>query len=153
MSEHKPITDAELAEWEYGDEYEYDFHEANIDVVPRLIAEVRRLREENAEMLSAASEGKRALGHALSTVEIDALLEADKHRSRRTLTLPNGTVVRAGDVLVNGSSLQVVRATAVGNRLWLAEDVPSGEEILILSPNWCPWSEVYPDRPVPGGNQ
>jgi hypothetical protein len=98
-------------------------------------------------------------------------LEAD-----RTLTLPNGTVVRAGDVLVSrGRSVagvtttEVIKVTSVGRETflmvqiaWWSGDIET-ERGLVLGRNhnepedmwvdqcdWRPWSEVYPDRPVPG---
>lgn len=102
----------------------------------------------------------------------------------RTLTLPNGTEVQTGDVLVDctteGSKTMPIRVTAVGEKGWLAlmywlEDgelkpypgYSHGNDYAAEAHynmpdeyqryadeggyrDWKPWSEVYPDRPVPG---
>lgn len=99
----------------------------------------------------------------------NAKLQDEVKRLGRTLTLPNGTVVERGDVLVAvfGDTLAAVRVTAVGEIHFLARGVFCAEypemdifdtsrkraEAVYLEEekiNWRPWAEAFPERPVPG---
>jgi hypothetical protein len=88
------------------------------------------------------------------------------HSAAPSLTLANGTVVRAGDVLVVADRKDplVVKVTGVGEGDFLFKFLASspggrpvnGREAAASDyPNWdwSHWSEVYPDRPVPGGEE
>jgi hypothetical protein len=88
-------------------------------------------------------------------------MEARLAQLDRSLTLDNGTVVRVGDVLVcqndrdwNGEHIVKVTcisiAALVGKDLWEMDTDARGQSMKL---NWRPWSEVYPDRPVPGENE
>lgn len=193
--EHVPPTDEELAETErslagfdaeqlwldirYGelDREDSDEIARRIEFIPRLIAEVRRLRNRIADLEMAFKlEFPRA---AMATDERVVELSKNLDKARRTLTLANGTVVRAGDVLVgtesyhDGSShTSVIKVTAIGESSILAKnishgwsggtsDIPAKVKPLPFCEkdrswtleyrDWRPWSEVYPDRPAPGG--
>lgn len=78
----------------------------------------------------------------------------------RTLTLPNGTVIRNNDVLVNYSLQEkpFVCVTGIGKYRFFAERLgcdcecgacPDGEVEQNVYYDWRPWSEVYPDQPSP----
>lgn len=89
---------------------------------------------------------------------LDEHLIAEVQLLPRTLTLPNGTVVRAGDVLVF-DELLAAKVTAVGEETFLGQVVwykhgewGTQESAWANCWDWKPWSEVYPDRPVPGGD-
>jgi hypothetical protein len=83
-------------------------------------------------------------------------------KEQRTLTLPNGTEVRAGDVLASPNKKVAAQITAVGDELaigWLWEwsiyerrFIRGYQEMAITRltiEELRPWSEVYPDKPVP----
>jgi hypothetical protein len=77
----------------------------------------------------------------------------DRNPDQRTLTLPNGTVVRAGDVFAHAEYELPWTVTAVGAGTVLILNC-MGEELQIGTNFFDvflrPWSEVYPDRPAPG---
>jgi len=101
--------------------------------------------------------------------ESELVLEVQKVLEQRTLTLSNGTVVKRGDVLVRYlrayKTHVVALVTGVGKKTFLWRELGSiymDEELTKASQdvesrnnhrNWKPWSEVYPDRPVPGEEQ
>jgi hypothetical protein len=199
--EHKPPTDEELAEWlEYCDD---GYLHLDAEDGRRLIAEVRRLRRSEssarftkeliaedrdrmADLYRITSEGHEKVvslltaNHDISNkcnAELVEKLLAIINKKDRTLTLPNGTEVRAGDVLVllsegNGQhNVMVIRVAGLKENLLVARMIAEGQDV--GSPpdwfklrfhdgreiefrgdaDWKPWSEVYPDRPVPGGNK
>lgn len=183
--EHEPPTDEELAELEWlhtnvvkivaeRGEGRLTQDDALLAAFPRLIARVRQLEKENRDLIFGGAVQTAIVGKRM--VELD---EFD-----RTLTLPNGTVVRAGEVLVVRRKAkvgiiwtEVALVTAVGRESFLHQELAyypdniaadeatafdltrnkdlEGTEDMCMDPadDWQPWSEVYPDRPVPGGGE
>jgi len=149
-TEHKPMTDAELARLERAYSAE-NWADSDGPVEARnaraLIAEVRRLREEIA-YLTRGHDWANAMRVVVDsgTLDADQLERLREHFEKwlrdpepfyvvrlgdRTLTLPNGTVVRSGDVLVNthypfGTGClrrSVVLVTAVGENTFLGREI------------------------------
>jgi hypothetical protein len=199
-NEHVPPTDEELAALEEALEHAKhraiepgevercvaDGRERNYSTLiytsmPRLVAEVRRLRrsessarfmegraneecEQMRDLYRITSEEREKVvalltaNHDISSKEHVKLVEkllAIIDKKERTLTLPNGTVVRAGDVLCAHEDHEGVIVSAVGRSTFLVTDLNGEREHQYPSCgiNWRPWSDVYPDRPVPGGGE
>lgn len=169
MPEHKPMTEAELAVFEEilaTDSVEDQLRivlEKEPDTVRLLsyaLAEVRRLRTESRQCYSVRCDDTlnppEKLAQGYTTIEIGMCPFLAMRFEAPSLMLANGTVVRAGDMVVWEEGHKKVRVTAVGEyaflgRPFVGRTVVWGGEILChVGQNWRLWSEVYPDRPVPG---
>lgn len=162
--EHKPMTEEELAEIEalldfsvepVMGEFERRGKKA-LSALSPLIAEVRRLRVfiENQDKWGIISDLIARSRPSLADYAV--LIEG----LDPTLTLSNGTVVRVGDVLVPNLryTMGAIRVTGVGENCFLARTLLGdgwGREQQWAKDGFdCrPWSEVYPDRPVPRGER
>jgi len=184
MPEHKPMTDEELAGLEQALEHarnravepgkvercvaegrRRNYSTLLYTSMPRLIAEVRRLRDYRVgnicRMCRKYWDGQRA------TFCPECEVRARELGVGSSLTLQNGTVVRARDVLVWGGV--AIKVMGVGEKIFIGKQIaqapnwdrnlgpeelfPWPESISTGGPNMLQWSEVYPDRPVPGGDQ
>jgi hypothetical protein len=126
------------------------FMNAAIAGWPRALAEVRRLQQERISL-----ENQLATAQATTAVKNLKAVAAN-----RMLTLPNGTVVRVGDVLTSIKCEDgPILVTGVGEERVLFrrlgpqhEKICTGEHAIGGSDLYRAehWDDVYPGRPVPG---
>jgi len=180
--EHKPMTDEEIAEaektccgWHDSPTVETvggtkldvtEFAAAALDGWPRALAEVRRLRG----ML------ERNEGRAKEVID-DALLTKIRMLEDRLSTLDRVLVNTHYPFGTGCLRRSVVLVTAVGENTFLGREIAATVGVIKVDvpdeinpgehdwnpalgyregkndTGWRPWSEVYPDRPVPGGGE
>lgn len=191
--EHKPMIEEEIAE------SEAFFLDDRNDIQPRArragvraLAEIRRLRYENEALKGSeavlTSDGRITIERGASGASGpgppktkllgpgETVPPWPDPQTDRSLTLQNGTEVRAREVLVAQSYegrkdgvkriYMAVRVTAVGDlEAFTGRVIETSPDALAEKHcgeeygwrtdelDWRPWSSVYPDRPVPGGDQ
>jgi hypothetical protein len=145
------------------EDLEYVYADVAISRIKRLIAEVRRLRTDRDRAKQRVQEWVSEKLKRLVDAEIIAPLQLELEPVR-TLTLPNGTDVRVGEFYVDHVAPSEARyVECIGEEIicyfvweflrgqWYRTELETLPHAMLENSNdWRPWSEVYPDRPVPG---